>query len=50
MSTYSGQSGAPVIAGNKIIAVHVGCKLKPDFNIGRLITPQMLDELKQWCY
>lgn len=39
MSTFKGQSGAPVVADNRIVAVHVGSKSNPDLNLGRLITP-----------
>lgn len=50
ISTLPGQSGAPVITGNKIIAIHGGSdksELK-EMNVGRLLTAEMLENIKSW--
>lgn len=50
IDTHSGQSGAPVISGEKIIAIHVGAGNNGEnFNVGRLITLDMIKLLFQWC-
>jgi V8-like Glu-specific endopeptidase len=46
LSTLSGQSGTPVCTGNKILAIHCGGgKSNEDFNVGRLITHDLLANL-----
>jgi V8-like Glu-specific endopeptidase len=46
ISTLSGQGGAPVCIGDKIIALHWGSgKGSEDFNLGRLITYELLANL-----
>ena len=55
MTTLKGQSGSPVVHGNKTIAIHIksgdrdiDCKERVLFNIGRLITLDMLKNIQAW--
>jgi V8-like Glu-specific endopeptidase len=46
VSTLPGQSGTAVCIGNKIIAIHSGGgKANDEFNVGRLITADLLQNL-----
>ena len=53
MTTYPGQSGCPVVYGDKAIAIHIQSgELAPDktflYNVGRLVTLDMLKNIKKW--
>lgn len=49
MTTFKGQSGCPVSYGDKTIAVHIQHgKKNEDFNIGRLLTVDVLKNLQLW--
>jgi len=48
MSTLPGQSGCPVMSEEKIIAVHCACANNKRFNVGRLITAEMISTLLEW--
>ena len=60
MTTLKGQSGSPVIYDNKIIALHIKSgdrdvsnsingEKRVLFNIGRLITLDLLKNIQAWC-
>ena len=50
ISTLFGQSGCPVVSDNKIIAVHCGGATVDEhyFNMGRLITADIISTLQEW--
>jgi V8-like Glu-specific endopeptidase len=54
MTTFSGQSGSPVIYDEKIIAVHIKSG-KSDgkgrflYNVGRLLTLDVIANLQKWA-
>ena len=49
ISTLSGHSGSPVVANGKIISIHNGGGgLGEQFNIGRLITRDLIEILCRW--
>ncbi len=49
MTTYSGQSGCPVIYDGKMIALHAKAGQKTqNFNAGRLFTPDVIENLMKW--
>jgi hypothetical protein len=40
MTTFPGQSGCPVIYGDKMVAIHAKAgDPEQNFNVGRLLTP-----------
>jgi V8-like Glu-specific endopeptidase len=47
ISTEGGHSGCPVVVDDKIIAIHNGGE-KDKFNMGRLITPDLINNLRKW--
>jgi hypothetical protein len=50
ISTEGGQSGCPIFADEKLIALHSGGGMKSEnFNVGRIITEDLINNLKQWC-
>jgi V8-like Glu-specific endopeptidase len=54
MTTFKGQSGSPVIYGEKIIAVHIKSgkadgKGRYLYNVGRLLTPDVIANLQEWA-
>ena len=53
MTTLPGQSGCPVVYGDKTIAIHIqsGDEDGPGrvkFNVGRLLTLDVLKTLQKW--
>jgi V8-like Glu-specific endopeptidase len=44
-----GQRGSPIITANDIIAIHCGSgKVNEEFNVGRLLTPDLIENLLRW--
>jgi hypothetical protein len=49
ISTRVGHSGCPIIADGRIIAIHNGGGKKDDkFNVGRLVTFDLVGDLEEW--
>jgi hypothetical protein len=49
VSTLPGQSGTAVCTRDRIIAIHCGGgKKDEEFNVGRIITPELLSDLERW--
>lgn len=46
-----GKSGCPVVVGNQIISILNGeaCKKEDKLNIGRLITPDLVQNIRAWA-
>jgi hypothetical protein len=54
MTTFRGQSGSPVIYDGKLIAVHIKSgkadgKNRVLYNVGRLVTLDMIANLQEWA-
>lgn len=50
VNTRPGQSGCPVILDKKIIGIHNGGgKRGENFNIGRLVTCDLVENINKWC-
>lgn len=51
INTLGGQSGGPVVNGNQIVAIHTGGAAKECdlWNFGRLITPDLVQNVKKWA-
>jgi hypothetical protein len=50
LSTMPGESGTPVCVNEEIIAIHNGGgKKDEEFNVGRLVTADMIINLNKWC-
>ena len=47
ITTFPGQSGCPVVTGDKIIAVHIGGD-KAKFNAGRIIDHAVIQRIRIW--
>jgi hypothetical protein len=48
-SNLQGQSGCPVVSGRGIVGIHIGSgKSDENFNLGRLITLDMIKKLESW--
>lgn len=49
MTTHPGQSGCPVVSNNNIIGIHVGGGAgMNDYNIGKMIAQEMIDNMRVW--
>ncbi len=49
ISTSGGHSGCPVVSDQGIVAIHIGSNTKGDnYNIGRLITLDLINNLQKW--
>jgi hypothetical protein len=49
LSTVPGESGTPVCVNEEIIAIHNGGgKESEQFNVGRLVTADMISNLNKW--
>ena len=49
MTTFPGQSGCPVVYGGKMIAFHAKAgDPNQNFNVGRLLTPEVIKHLVAW--
>jgi hypothetical protein len=49
ITTLPGQSGSPVTIEDNIIAIHVGSDTLKEVNIGCLLTPKVVKDLRLWC-
>ena len=54
MTTFEGQSGCPVVHGEKTIAIHIKSGESDGsggvlFNVGRLLTLDVLKNLQNWA-
>lgn len=48
ISTSGGHSGAPLLVGNGIIGVHVGGQEDGQYNVGRIVTNDFLENIIRW--
>ena len=50
ISTSGGHSGCPIVSDQGIVAIHVGSakKIGDNYNIGRLITFDLINNLQIW--
>ena len=49
ISTSKGHSGCPVVSEQGIVAIHIGAGIQSDnYNIGRLITLDLVNSLHEW--
>jgi hypothetical protein len=50
LSTVPGESGTPVCVNEEIIAIHTGSgRDNEQFNVGRVVTADMIINLNKWC-
>jgi hypothetical protein len=50
ISTVVGQGGCPIVTEDRIIGIHIGSGLeKKQYNIGRILTTDLIRNLKLWC-
>jgi V8-like Glu-specific endopeptidase len=47
ISTLPGQSGSPIVTNEKIVALHSGGGMD-EYNVGRLITHDLVKDIRNW--
>ena len=49
ISTKEGQSGCPIVSDRGVVGIHIGSgRTGENFNIGRVITLDVIVNLKKW--